>query len=306
VESIYYIDFFLSFNDSNSESIHAGTIPLEAWTANGRETVDIEVEILRVGCAEKDRSVILVQLHYPVEGDSGDGIVRVPFIEAGDYPLALALNREPHTLPSYDEYLEEGDRQVYFLQNGLTWVPIFSSFYNGAFELQFLDSYHGKVGPVIQIPAYENQLQASELALTGRLSGIWVVPEARDQGFLISVSEILSSHSRPLVIFLSWNTFDSDGNPLWLSGASTFSEFDSDVEIELILVENGEFLGTKEASRSAVGSIRLYVVSCTEIKAQYALETIGLGTGEIKLTRLFDLETAGFTCQDTEARSHFD
>lgn len=304
VSSIYYLGDF-PVNGMKSESVHSGTIPLEAWTANGPEPVDIEVEILRVGCAEKDKSIILVHLFYPIEGVPEDGIVRVPFIAAGHYPHLLALNREPHTLPGWDEYLVEGHRQVYFLKDGPTWaVPMLASQYNGAFELQFLDSSLESVGPKIHIPAYENQLHTSKLSITGRLSGLWVVPEAQDQGILISVNEILNPYSRPLVIFLSWNTFNSDGNPLWLTGSSTFSEFDSDVEIELVLVEDGEFLGTKKVNRSMVGSIRLHVVSCTEIAAQYELEGIGLGTGEITLTRLFNMETAGFTCQDYEARSH--
>jgi hypothetical protein len=305
VSSIYFLGDFPA-NGVESESVYSGTIPLQAWTDSGSESVDIEVEILRVGCAEKDKSVILVQLHYPIEGTPGDGIVLAPHVTAaGDFNHWLALNQEPHTLPGWHEFLAEGDNRTYFLQDGPTWaMPMLASLYNGAFELQFWDSNGEEAGPAIPIPAYDNQLQSSELSITGRLSGLWIVPETEDQGFLISVNELLSPYSRPLVIFLSWNTFDSDGNPLWLSGASTFSEFDSDVEIELILVEDGEFLGTKKANRTVVGNIQLHVMSCAKITAQYELEAIGLGTDEIALTRLFNMETAGFPCQDYETRSH--
>jgi hypothetical protein len=301
---------------AKTEEIFSGTVPL--WDIGQNAQLDVEVQVKRIGCTEPDRSIIVVFFTVPRNEDEIYNLIPVPIVTGwideldGWYPLRLA--REPHSYLSMNEVLREGESTTAFYLEGagIEWVGwcwdcwMGPTQYNSEFQLQFDDMADGFGGETfaVLIPAYENQLQENFLPLNARLSGIWITPDASDQGFQISISEIQSSHAGPLVMFLSWNTFDKEGNPLWLTGSSSFPISSTEVTTDLILVENGQFLGAKTADRSTVGSIRLQAHSCTRIQAYYDLESVGLGIGEFTLTRLYNLEPAGFTCQDGEARQH--
>jgi hypothetical protein len=273
--------------------------------------LDVDVTITRIGCTEKDRSIILVSLTLPRTDDGITNVVRVPLVfgqnDEAIYPLRLS--REPHSYLANSEYLVEGETGVFFLDAGYPYTMLPSQ-YNDEFVLHFVDKlvWYGNLdlGHTVTIPPYENQLLENSLPLSGRHSGLWVVPEVPDQGFLLSVNEFDSLHAGPLVIFLSWNTFDLDGDLLWLTGSTSFPVSSSEVSVDLILVENGEFLGSRHADRSIVGTIQLHARSCTSIEVNYDLDSIGLGSGDFTLTRPFNLEPAGFACQDDERRRMYD
>jgi hypothetical protein len=92
----------------------------------------------------------------------------------------------------------------------------------------------------------------------------------------------------------------TDGNLLWLTGA--FEIGDTQITIEIELVTNGEFLGTKVADREVVGSVSITANDCNDLSFNYELNDIGLGSGNERLERLFSLETAGYVCRDLDAR----
>ena len=184
--------------------------------------------------------------------------------------------------------------------------------YNGAFTLKL--DWGEQTGYLVEIPPTETVLSTNpSIPLSGRLSGNWVVEGASDQGFLISISELVEGNApfhesvyshlqSPLLIFLSWYTFDAQGNKLWLTGAAEFATGESQVTIPIEEVSNGEFMGSKTADRSVVGNMTIKGNNCNDLTLQYNLEEIGLGTGSQHLNRLFSLETAGYVCRDLEAR----
>ena len=166
--------------------------------------------------------------------------------------------------------------------------------------------------PVVWInPTGESLNANSRLPLSGRLSGNWVVEGASDQGFVIAISELVPDAAvpapedlldSPLLMFLSWYTYDANGDLLWLTGAAQFAMGDTEVTIPIEDVSNGEFLGGKTADRSVVGSVTITGNNCNDLSFQYDLGDIGLGSGTKHLERLFSLETAGYVCRDLEAR----
>lgn len=299
---------------AKTEVIFTGSISL--WNMQNNIQFDVNVEILRVGCTEPNRSTILVSLTVPDNNDETVSLIPVPIVYGrieGDKSIySLRLAREPHTNMVTHDAILEGEKNWFFLDSagidGLLWCRdcwMSPSQYNGEFELYFDDwtlGFGNNDDPTALIPDYENQLQEDSLPMNARLSGVWVTPETPDQGFLISINEVRSLYAGPLVIFLSWNTFDDEGNLLWLTGTSSFPWGGSEVTMDLILVQNGQFLGTNKADRSIVGSIRLHAKSCAEIRTYFDLEAIALGSGEFILTRSFNLEPAGFACQDYERR----
>jgi len=61
-------------------------------------------------------------------------------------------------------------------------------------------------------------------------------------------------------------------------------------------------LGEVTADRDVVGTVTLTGNSCNDLGFEYNLTSLGLGSGNKHLQRLFSLETAGYTCRDLEAR----
>ncbi len=91
--------------------------------------------------------------------------------------------------------------------------------YNEAWQLRVRDVGDPTVNTwEIDIPAYTNNLQTPVMALTGRLSGTWVVPGVPDQGLVLAFEEEGSSLMPRGLFFLSWYTFDDKGELLWLTG----------------------------------------------------------------------------------------
>jgi hypothetical protein len=211
-----------------------------------------------------------------------------------------------HVIGGYQEFSNGAELTwIYVLDNlslyGTRTDPdvfLSPSQYNDSFRLDLLtlnDTWS------IQIPSTFSTLNSnSRIPLSGRLSGNWVVQGVPDQGFVIAISELTDSLD-PLM-FLSWYTYDNDGNTLWLTGAAQFEIGDTRITIPIELVTNGEFLGTKVADRDVVGSVIITANDCNDLSFHYELNEINLGSGDERLQRVFSLETAGYVCRDLDAR----
>jgi len=180
--------------------------------------------------------------------------------------------------------------------------------YNAAFRLVL--RYPPYDFLTIDVPATADLFPtpASGLPLSGRHSGIWVIEGAADQGFQLAISERVRADpgvgsgedGPPLLIFFSQYTFDAQSRSMWLVGNANFEPGASEVTIPIAKVTDGEFRGSKRATREIVGSVTLTANSCNDIRFDY--DYAGLGSGTRRLQRLFSLETAGYDCRDYEAR----
>jgi len=172
-------------------------------------------------------------------------------------------------------------------------------------ELNWTDS---SPGYFIDVPATADMLSPlTFMPLSGRLSGNWVTEGAEDQGIILSISEMPEEFpfwlpAKPFLMFLSWYTYDELGDPLWLTGAARFAVDTTELTLPIELVTHGEFLGEVTADRDVVGTVTLTGNSCNDLGFEYNLTSLGLGSGNKHLQRLFSLETAGYTCRDLEAR----
>jgi len=281
----------------------------------------VNVKVYRIACADPNRSVIWIEFEIPDSLDPANTFYLTPEVQAfiDGQSIPMRLTGEPNTWGSATE--PDGFAHVFGgLQefgNGaqLTWIYVLDNLslyslrsdpdlfmspaqYNDTFELDLLtlnDTW------TIEIPSTFDILNPNDrIPLSGRLSGNWVVEGVPDQGFVIAISELTNSLD-PLM-FLSWYTYDNDGNLLWLTGAAQFEIGDTRITIPIELVTNGQFLGTKVADRDVVGSVIITANDCNDLSFHYELNDINLGTGDEKLQRVFSLETAGYVCRDLDAR----
>ncbi len=294
---------------------------------NTSQQIDSIVTAYRVACAEPNRSVIWLSFSIP-PGVNPSTLYQLPPISFklsdGWRPYA-SLSREPGGVALSEPIAQIiGDSSQYPSAGGnaKTWTyildldaetaywdrPISPGEYNGRFYLQFYGP--GKSDkPILEIavPSTDELLGRNPyLPLNGRLSGNWVVDGAADQGFVLSVSELVPKSiprpdkiaDSPLLIFLSWYTFGSHGEPLWLTGSAQILPGETEAILSLDLVSGGKFMSAAHAGRTQAGSLKLKAINCGQINLEYDLSAIGLGAGNKQMKRLFALEIAGFNCND--------
>lgn len=303
------------------------------------EEVPLKLRAYRAPCSEPHRSLIWLEFILGAKYSERELSIRLPSVVAElethqrrYMSLASAPNgwgangwvdREATYLTSTLQGLRwyygtpEGQRRwVFLLDNGPPYPQEFSNFgltpseYNGAFKLVL--RYNPYDFDSFEVPSTEQLLSpgARDMPLSGRLSGTWVFPEAKDQGIMLSISERIQTTPEideirpdmPMVVFLAHYTYDSQGDLLWLTGSADFEPGETDVTIPIELVTNGEFRGSKRGNRSVIGSVTLRSHSCNDLGFEYDYSGLGLGTGQKQLQRLFSMEIAGHECRDLDAR----
>jgi hypothetical protein len=290
----------------------------------------VNMNLYRIACAEANRSVILVEFSLPTELPDpvyrvfelpdflgGTGFHYVPFILKSEPNLSgLGLSQQALIRRTFGDYTGGWDDASRFSWRyildvgpaGQYW-PGLTDYYNDSFGLEV--KLRGGYGFVLTVPSTAESLTANtQIPLNGRLSGNWVEPETRDQGFLLSFSTLIPPatpadqppEDADLLLFLSWYTFDQQGQMLWLTGSARIHQGDSEATIDFVRVEDGEFMGNREAARAMAGSAQLRAKNCNSLEFDYDLSSLGLGQGSMQLQRIFALEIAGYNCRDHEAR----
>jgi len=334
----------LDLYGDNVDLFWSGSLPLEVvhkvqGPDAAKNLTPIDVYMYRVGCAEPDRSVILVVFRLPAEQANWQSrqVVLPTFLgNTAMDPVVFELKPEPNgwgedihqnllTKRSFGDYSDGWFNAGYLSwtyvldigPDGPWWPsPFLVDYYNSGFAMApFVNGEWS--GYYIDVPSTAATLDSSaSLPLNGRLSGTWIEPAAADQGFLLSFgnpvppagSKEASPEQPDLALFLTWYTFDLQGKQLWLAGNAQFPQGASEVVMPLLRVITGQFLGSEpemgpdESPRERVGELRLKSVGCNALVADYDLHAIGLGTGRMDLQRLEALETAGYPCRDYEAR----
>ena len=298
----------------------------------------VPMKMYRVGCAEENRSVILVEFRL---ADSASelraGQIEVPDLvgSAAFHGVPFILNPEPnlHGLQveqmvqsrrTFGDYTGGWSDAGYFAWRfvldisafGHWWGPWLSDYYNERFAFQFMFEDFNPAywppfeGASFEVPSTRSVLvQNPVIPLNGRLSGNWIETGTRDQGFLLSIStqatDSLSDappENADLLVFLAWYTFDSNDEMLWLTASASATQGSSAVDLQFVQVTNGQFLGERRADRSFVGNGRLQAKNCNLLELDYDLSELGLGEGKVELNRIFALEIAGYHCRDHSAR----
>lgn len=322
-------DWWEGPDGSKLVKFHEGTISLRGTNHNSAPMV---IRAYRAACVEPNRSLILLQFTTP--NDQTDGYyfmpgTRVMSAEGYELNMSLALEQGSWNMgnggSAYPSQFgldncagNNGFCSVYgwsFVLDNASPLYWWSSLdylmtaedYNNSFTLELTPAVGYEVYRIHVPPTADLLASRTSMPISGRHSGLWVVDGAPDQGFNIAISDIPPSEISwtgevPVLFFLSWYTFDKDGNPLWLSGAAHFPYGASELSFPLVLVTDGEFASGKAASRRTVGNVTLKANSCNDLSLDYDLGELELGAGSKQLQRVFSLELAGYACRDMQAR----
>jgi len=322
----------------NAVKVFEGEIPLPD-AGDPTEKLPVNLAVYRVACADDNRSIIVLEFAIPARLDPAVTYYRVPAVGVNyDLPFfpsgtLMRLSEAPNDWGGTESdgsgevfggntpnTTDGHDRRWLFIFDNLSpWALeagaypadyyMLPTYYNNYFTMYLGTVSESDYG--IGVPSTASLLTANpRIPLSGRLSGNWVVDGASDQGFVIAISELVPEAvpspedlaDSPLLMFLSWYTYDANGHKLWLTGSSQFGMGDTEVTIPIEKVTHGEFLGSKTAERAVVGSVTITGNNCNDLSFQYDLGDLGLGSGTKHLKRRFSLETAGYVCRDLEAR----
>lgn len=140
------------------------------------------------------------------------------------------------------------------------------------------------------IGAFENK--AGEPLQSGGINGLYHDPHATHRYLYV-----LETNYTTLVV---WNTFDRDGNQLWVYGVGDLFNNGRSVVADAYINTSGGFLPNGEADDDVDhwGVIRLDLSSCTEGRVTYQSDLPEYGSGEFSVVRLAYSKQIG--CVDSE------
>lgn len=327
----------LDLYGDNVALVYDGTIKLEMVNKSSSPNPNLDLttvplKIFRLACAEEDRSVVLFEFRLP---DSRTDVrareIEVPDLVGntamGGFPFIL--NSEPNihgqslehralSRRTFGDYTGGWADAGYFSWRfildvspfGDIWGPWVTDYYNERFSFGLRLSKGPNYSQYISVPSTRSVLARNpQLPLNGRLSGNWIEQGTRDQGFMLSVGTQAPANlpdihpeNSELLVFLAWYTFDSNGQMLWLTASASAPQGSTEVDLQFVRVNDGQFLGERRAERAIVGSGRLQARDCNQLELDYDLTELGLGQGSMELSRIFALEIAGYPCRDYQAR----
>jgi len=297
--------------------------------------IDARLDGWRSTCSESGRSLIWLRL--TVARPAETTLLYMPWVGArtGDlnwYAQRLATtpngwglvgdsSRDQQFLVLEPDGLDNSTEQSWtFLLDGVVqdgiegWWNVYdfpslsANQYNQPFTLRLDTSW---TRYEIEVPATDAQLHTEPgMPLNGRLSGLWAIDGAADQGLTLTIADRVAPADTPatprgegpLVLILQQYSFDASGNLLWLTGSADFEQGAREVTLPIVRVADGQFLGGPATQRDIVGSVRIVANGCNDLEYEYDLSSLGLGSGSRKLRRLFSLETAGYDCRDYAAK----
>lgn len=313
--------------------------PILLYDYVSRASREVRLDAWRASCSEVGRSVIwlrftatrpsgrplLLQLPYAAATVVGSQLVSS--LRLAEHPNGWGVNESDvrgFTVLKYEpgEVAHPVQKSwTYVLDTPMpdySWWNVPDNFgpeqYNGLFNLQlyYWQVWHASVTLAdIPVPATSELLETDVgMPLNGRLSGLWAIEGAADQGITLTIADRIAPADTaatprgegPLVLILQQYTYDANGDLLWLSGSADFPQGAREVTLPIVRVDAGEFLGDTVAQRSIVGHVRIVSNGCNDLDYEYDLSALGLGNGSRRMQRLFSLETAGYDCRDYAAK----
>ncbi len=139
------------------------------------------------------------------------------------------------------------------------------------------------------IGAFEHDGKASEIGAED--TNTWFDPMEDGHFFSVQVLEVERNQ-----VLVHWNTFDADGNPLWLQGLGNIQGNRTAMVLYMYGGMKYPTFDPAEQTYAAWGTLSLYFQNCSRADATYEPLAGGLDAADSQLIRL--ARTAGLTCEN--------
>ncbi len=241
-----------------------------SWVAQGAENQTINIEILKDG-----RAVIFASLNHNSDnlwlfavGEINNHII--------DFSHVYSTNGAQFgsAFASSDvNVIDEGEAQLVFNQcNQATF----------SYSLSAIESNEIEINKALEIPG--NECGSTNKSLQIGMSGAWFDPSRSGEGFTVYISETNGTQMADV----TWYTYDSNGNQLWLSGQGEVS--DQSVTITEMNQFTGANLFNGTAQSTAYGSLSMSWNDCNQAVIDYDFSTINLDSGQFDVNQLTNLD----------------
>ena len=290
--------------------------------------VPAQAIVWREPCSD-EKSVILVKVDYPGGEQASQALLRLPTVKLPQTTCGRFLDgRLSRSLDNYDLAAgvllgERTDQRVFSLAllglddpgSERDSIPLSECPINGQLSLSFevtsastfVDTGNG-VGQIVpgvtrstslSLPAYDPELypeaQLTDL-LTGHATGSYYDSDRPGEGLTIEIARVDGRD----VFVLTWYTFDANGAPFWLVGASALEAGQRSVTLLLSSSRGGGFAGAFNATAVQTlpwGTISLQLSQCNTLDFSFASThnspSMPMGSGERRWQRLTSISRLG-------------
>jgi acetyl esterase/lipase len=114
------------------------------------------------------------------------------------------------------------------------------------------------------------------------------------EGVMVDVAEVSGTPT----LFVAWYTYDTQGNPLYLVGATAYAPANQRATLAMVRTFGARFGSGFDANaviRQAWGEVDLEVLGCDSLRLNWRASEAGYGSGTRVLTRFLP-RAAGLTC----------
>ena len=270
----------------------------------------VRIRAWRIGCHEPNASAIV--LNFLLEAGS-DAIPypRVPLVTPPDAERRLAglfhFGRTGYYLGEGAAGTPMGDQGLPTAIEGITMIvdadeeAISKVDYND--ELLVELDWPSAQFLQLAIPAYDDNRDLPQFEapiFNGRYTGQWIIQGLPRQGMALQVAELPPDRN---FVFVTFYTY-IDGVPVWVVGNADFAIGASIVEVDLWILNGGEFFTEHPGSydredvvQERLGTITLRPRHCNIIDSEIDFSDSGLGTVNRRFERL--IRIAGYDCDQT-------
>lgn len=271
-----------------------GTLPFrDAITGLNRP---VNVSLWRVPCSASKGAFLLTLQTDPFAQ------IELPFF-AGEQEgqlIYFRLNDEPNTTI-------QSERIAVFLSSGVKTFVVdiseatgFTPDLNKPFSISaaYVDGQIAIDQTAISAYSATFYPPLGDMPLSGYLTGGYYEPTRSGEGMLIEIAEV----GETLLAVVSWYTFDANGFPFWLVGATPFQPGDTSATISLISKSGGGIAGDFNPDTVpdlSWGSVTISFPNCNSMRFTYqsnhSIQGLPVGSGERVWTRITSVNR--FSCE---------
>ncbi|MCF6319258.1 MAG: hypothetical protein L3J83_08280, partial [Proteobacteria bacterium] len=90
--------------------------------------------------------------------------------------------------------------------------------------------------PILALIFMLSAIPVHAVIITKNFTGLWLLPDYNSQGFDI---QIIDQNGVPQAV-VTWYTYDTDGNPMWVTGLGDIQENTASMDLLAVTIQNND------------------------------------------------------------------